>query len=64
MLYCEQRQHDLGESVNEITAPEAPTTTEPKQPWHPPTIEEVDYTATEAGAGFSAIYDGPYTYTY
>jgi hypothetical protein len=38
--------------------------TQPKQPWHAPTIEEIDYTATEAGAGFSPIYDGPYTYTY
>lgn len=36
-----------------------------KRPWHAPDFEEADIsTATEAGAGFSAIYDGPYTYTY
>jgi hypothetical protein len=34
-----------------------------KQPWHPPLLQEVDYSETEAGAGFNAIYDGPYTYT-
>jgi hypothetical protein len=27
-----------------------------KAPWHPPTLEEVDYSATEA-AGVGAVYD-------
>ncbi len=27
-----------------------------KAPWHPPTLEEVDYSATEAG-GVGAVYD-------
>jgi hypothetical protein len=28
----------------------------PKAPWHPPTLEEVDYSATEA-TGAGGIYD-------
>ena len=30
--------------------------TSAKAPWHPPTLEEVDYSATEA-AGVGAVYD-------
>lgn len=30
--------------------------TSAKAPWHPPTLEEVDYSATEA-AGAGAVYD-------
>ena len=30
--------------------------TSPKAPWHPPTLEEVDYSATEA-AGVGGVYD-------
>ena len=35
-----------------------PTESDPsaKAPWHPPTLEEVDYSATEA-AGVGAVYD-------
>jgi hypothetical protein len=36
-----------------------------KRAWHAPDFEEADISeVTEAGAGFSPIYDGPYTYTY
>lgn len=31
-------------------------TTSAKAPWHPPKLEEVDYSATEA-AGVGAVYD-------
>ena len=36
----------------------APSESDPsaKAPWHPPTLEEVDYSATEA-AGVGAVYD-------
>jgi hypothetical protein len=36
---------------------------EPKRQWHPPTLEEVDYTATEAAGTPGAIFDGlaPYS---
>lgn len=38
--------------------PAAPhdSATSAKAPWHPPTLEEVDYSATEA-AGVGAVYD-------
>jgi hypothetical protein len=50
-----------------MTDPSPPTDTTPrsarsdsdasaKAPWHPPTLEEVDYSATEA-AGVGAVYD-------
>lgn len=32
------------------------TSSAPKAPWHPPTLEEVDYSATEV-SGVGAIYD-------
>ncbi|HEX8173431.1 MAG TPA: hypothetical protein VF824_23045 [Thermoanaerobaculia bacterium] len=48
----------------EETVKQSEQTQTAKQPWHPPTIEQIDYTATEAGAAFTPIYDGPYTYTY
>ena len=40
---------------SEATAREA-SSTGAKAPWHPPTLEEVDYSATEA-AGVGAVYD-------
>lgn len=50
--------------MREDSSPHAPTgaATPPeadmsaKAPWHPPTLEEVDYSATEA-AGVGAVYD-------
>ncbi len=36
------------------TPPDSDTSA--KAPWHPPTLEEVDYSATEA-AGVGAVYD-------
>jgi len=32
------------------------TDSAPKAPWHPPTLEEVDYAATEA-SGAGGVYD-------
>jgi hypothetical protein len=34
-----------------------------KRQWHSPTLEEVDYTATEAVGGPGAFYDGPGVYS-
>jgi hypothetical protein len=49
-----------------MTAPDAENTrtpaethaaaSSPKAPWHPPTLEEVDYSATEA-TGVGGVYD-------
>ena len=43
---------------NDVTRAATPldSGTSPKAPWHPPTLEEVDYSATEA-AGVGAVYD-------
>jgi hypothetical protein len=30
----------------------------PKAPWHSPTLEEVDYSATESGGAGGIFYDG------
>lgn len=38
------------------TVAETHAASPPKAPWHPPTLEEVDYSATEA-SGVGAIYD-------
>jgi hypothetical protein len=50
----------MSESPRPNEAPRAATTpgsdTSAKAPWHPPTLEEVDYSATEA-AGVGAVYD-------
>lgn len=45
-------------SHNNAPKTAAPTASDPsaKAPWHPPTLEEVDYSATEA-AGVGAVYD-------
>ena len=44
----------LHESPRAATPPGSDTSV--KAPWHPPTLEEVDYSATEA-AGVGAVYD-------
>ncbi|HEX8744016.1 MAG TPA: hypothetical protein VF712_12870 [Thermoleophilaceae bacterium] len=50
----------MSDPSNHKDAPRAanpPTSdTGPKAPWHPPKLEEVDYSATEA-AGVGAVYD-------
>jgi hypothetical protein len=49
----------MSENSNRHRAPEmAATTTDTgaKAPWHPPTMEEVDYSATEA-TGSGGVYD-------
>jgi hypothetical protein len=43
-------------SQSDDSARAASTTDSDKAPWHPPTLEEVDYSATEA-AGVGAVYD-------
>jgi hypothetical protein len=35
----------------------------PKRQWHPPTLEEVDYTATEVGGAPGGFIDGVATYS-
>lgn len=42
------------EQSRESTSPDSDSSA--KAPWHPPTLEEVDYSATEA-AGVGAVYD-------
>lgn len=46
------------DTARDPNAPEASTedVAAAKAPWHPPTIEEVDYSETEAG-GAGAVYD-------
>jgi hypothetical protein len=49
----------MSENPNHHHAPDtaaAPTGTGAKAPWHPPTMEEVDYSATEA-TGSGGVYD-------
>ena len=48
----------MSESPRPNEAPETTpgSDTSAKAPWHPPTLEEVDYSATEA-AGVGAVYD-------
>jgi hypothetical protein len=45
----------ISRATTGVTAP-ADSGTSTKAPWHPPTLEEVDYSATEA-AGVGAVYD-------
>jgi hypothetical protein len=44
------RQDDTG------TETARPADASPKAPWHPPTLEEIDYSATEV-AGVGGVYD-------
>jgi hypothetical protein len=56
MVYCDPKGNPMNDQelrVNDPSTPEAPG----KRPWHPPTLEETDYTATELG-GVGIYYDG------
>jgi hypothetical protein len=43
-------EHPIDESAQSRSKPAA------KAPWHPPTLEEVDYSATDA-SGVGGVYD-------
>jgi hypothetical protein len=40
----------------DVSAGAPPAGAQEKAPWHPPTLEEVDYSATEA-SGVGGVYD-------
>ena len=46
----------MNEPRHETGAPAAQQDVGTKAPWHPPTLEEIDYSATEA-TGVGGVYD-------